>query len=146
MAEKKPTIEEYKTAFAMFDKNGDGHITAKELGDMLSSIGGARPTDTELQDMIREVDTDGSGTVELNEFVAMMERKIAEDKDEAKEAFKMFDLDGNGLITAVELKQVMAKLGEALSDAEITAMIKEADADGDGQINFNEFKKIMLST
>jgi calmodulin len=55
------------------------------------------------------------------------------------EAFKIFDKDGNGLISARELKHVMANLGESLSEDEVEAMIKEADIDGDGAINYTEF-------
>ena len=62
---------------------------------------------------------------------------------ELKEAFKVFDQDGNGFITPSELRQVMANLGEALTDEEIDQMIKEADMDGDGQVNYEEFVRLM---
>lgn len=55
------------------------------------------------------------------------------------EAFKFFDRDGNGYITAYEFKQVMENLGEQLNSDEIDMMIHEADRDGDGQINYEEF-------
>jgi calmodulin len=63
--------------------------------------------------------------------------------EELRQAFAVFDKDGNGFISSAELRQVMANLGEALSQEEVDAMIKEADNDGDGQVNFEEFKKMM---
>lgn len=67
------------------------------------------------------------------------------DSEELAQIFNMFDLDGNGLISPEELKEVMHKLGESLTDAEIVTMIKKADKDFDGQINFEEFKTILDS-
>ncbi len=59
------------------------------------------------------------------------------------QVFKMFDLDGNGLISPKELQEVMEKLGEKISDAELKSMLLKADKDGDGFINFKEFAYIM---
>jgi len=55
------------------------------------------------------------------------------------------DKDGNGYISAAELRHVMTNLGEKLTDNEVDEMIREADVDGDGQINYEEFVKMMLS-
>uniref|UniRef100_G1LPN4 EF-hand domain-containing protein n=1 Tax=Ailuropoda melanoleuca TaxID=9646 RepID=G1LPN4_AILME len=52
-------IAEFKEAFSLFDKDGDGTITTKELGTVMRSLG-QNPTEAELQDMINEVDADGS--------------------------------------------------------------------------------------
>jgi len=61
------------------------------------------------------------------------------------EAFKVFDRDGNGFISAAELRHVMTNLGEKLTDEEVDEMIREADVDGDGQINYEEFVKMMMA-
>ncbi len=58
-------------------------------------------------------------------------------QDEIRDAFKVFDSDGNGYISAAELRHVMHNLGEKLKDEEVDEMIREADIDGDGQINFD---------
>lgn len=71
---------------------------------------GMNPTKDELQRMMEEVDADGSGTIDFNEFLIMMAPK-ADSQDELKAAFDMFDKDGSGSISAEELKQVMASLG-----------------------------------
>jgi calmodulin len=132
------------SSFASAD--GDGTITTKELGTVMRSLG-QNPTEAELQDMVNEVDADGNGTIDFPEFLTMMARKMkdTDSEEEIKEAFKVFDKDGNGFISAAELRHVMTNLGEKLSDSEVEEMIREADVDGDGQINYEEFVKMMMS-
>ena len=97
----------------MFDKDGDGTITTKELGTVMRSLG-QNPTEAELQDMINEVDADGNGTIDFPEFLSLMARKMkdTDTEEELIEAFKVFDRDGNGFISAAELRHVMTNLGE----------------------------------
>ena len=57
----------------------------------------------------------------------------------------MFDKDGNGFISVPELSHVMISLGEEITEEEVKEMIKEADTDGDGQVSYEDFKKIYLS-
>jgi len=139
-------IAEFKEAFSLFDKDGDGTITTKELGTVMRSLG-QNPTEAELQDMINEVDADGNGTIDFPEFLTMMARKMkdTDTEEEIKEAFRVFDKDGNGYISAAELRHVMTNLGEKLTDEETDEMIREADIDGDGQVNYEEFVKMMMS-
>ena len=70
--------------------------------------------------------------------------KESDTNEESVEAFKVFDDSGNELISAVELRRVMTNLGEKLTEAEVDEMIREADVDGDGYINFEEFVSMML--
>ena len=106
--------------------------------------------------MIDEVDCDGNGSIDFAEFLCMMKdtdlyttslqrnEKLTslfhpseEDIIElCPETFRVFDKDGNGFISASELRQVMANLGEKLTDEEVDEMIREADIDGDGQVNY----------
>ncbi|XWS53898.1 hypothetical protein CRYUN_Cryun10bG0039700 [Craigia yunnanensis] len=139
-------IVEFKEAFCLFDKDGDGCITVEELATVIRSLG-QNPTEKELQDMINEVDADGNGTIEFSEFLNLMAKKMKETdaEEELKEAFKVFDKDQNGYISATELRHVMINLGEKLSDEEVEQMIKEADLDGDGQVNYEEFVKMMTT-
>lgn len=140
-------IAEFKEAFSLFDKNGDGTISDKELGVVMRAIG-QNPTEAELTDMINEVDADGNGTIDFPEFLTIMSRKSTvscDEEDELRQAFKTFDRDRNGLITAAELRHVMTNLGEKLTDEECDEMIKEADLDGDGMVNYDEFVRMMTS-
>lgn len=94
--------------------------------------------DVELRDMVNEVDQDGNGTIEFNEFLQMMSKKMkdGDSEDELREAFRVFDKNNDGLISSNELRHVMTSLGERLSEEEVDDMIKEADLDGDGQVNY----------
>ena len=137
-------MAEYREAFALFDKNGDGCISVVELGTVMRNIG-QNPTDSELRDMINEVDVDGNGTLEFEEFCNLMARQMKDSnqENELEERFKLFDRDGNGLIDRDELQQVMRQLGEKLTDDEIEEMIQEADRNGDGMIDYKEFVAYM---
>ncbi|RRT42271.1 hypothetical protein B296_00044414, partial [Ensete ventricosum] len=139
-------IIEFQEAFCLFDKDGDGCITLEELGTVIKSLG-QDPSEEELQEMIREVDSDGNGTIEFGEFLNLMARKVKETniEEELKEAFKVFDKDQNGFISATELRNVMINLGEKLTDEEVDQMIREADLDGDGQVNYEEFVRMMMA-
>ncbi|XP_068913946.1 calmodulin-like isoform X1 [Tenebrio molitor] len=139
-------VAEFKEAFMLFDKDEDGTITMAELGVVMRSLG-QRPTETELRDMVNEVDQDGNGTIEFNEFLQMMSKKMkdADGEEELKEAFRVFDKNNDGLISSNELRHVMTSLGERLSEEEVDDMIKEADLDGDGQVNYEEFVNILTA-
>ncbi|KAL5007930.1 hypothetical protein ScPMuIL_013511, partial [Solemya velum] len=139
-------VDEFREAFSLFDKDGDGTITTKELGTVMRSLG-HNPTESELQDMINEVDADGNGTIDFSEFLAMMARKMKDQDtdEELKEAFRVFDKNGDGYISASEFQHVMASLGETLSEKEVDEMIREADLDGDGLVNYDEFVKMMTT-
>ncbi|GIX65706.1 calmodulin, putative [Babesia caballi] len=139
-------IAEFKEAFSLFDRDGDGSITTKELGTVMRSLG-QNPTEAELSDMINDIDTSGSGAIDFPEFLILMARKMKEGdtEEELVQAFKVFDRDGNGFISAQELRHVMTNLGEKLTNEEVEEMLREADVDGDGKINYEEFVKLMIS-
>ncbi len=85
-------IVELKEAFSLFDKEGDGTITTKELGTVMRCLG-QNPTEAELQDMINEVDADGNGTIDFPEFLTIE----TDSEEEIREAFRVFDKDGNAV-------------------------------------------------
>ncbi|KAL3846704.1 hypothetical protein ACJMK2_017672 [Sinanodonta woodiana] len=137
-------LGEFKEAFSMFDKDGDGTITTKELGTVMRSMG-QNPTEEELANMIDDVDVDGNGRIDFNEFVTMMVANMKDiySEEGLREAFRVFDRDGNGLISLAELQYVITNLGDKLTDAEVDEMIREVDVDGDGQVNYEEFVVMM---
>lgn len=80
-----------------------------------------------------------SGTINFDEFAMMMSRRMSSvesEEVELLEAFKVFDKDGDGYIGAAELRDIMLTLGERLTDAEADELVREADRDGDGRINY----------
>merc|ERR1719310_404277 len=101
-------IEEFREAFSLFDKDGDGTITIEELGIVMRSLG-RKPTREELEAMIAEVDDDASGRIEFKEFLSLMAAKLHEQDsvEEMREAFMVFDRDKSGKISAAELRMVM---------------------------------------
>nr|XP_030693015.1 probable calcium-binding protein CML12 [Globicephala melas] len=125
-------VAEFKEALSPFDEDGDGAISTRELGTVLRSPG-QKPTEAELQDLVGELDRDGSSTVGFPELLGLMARKVKgrDAKDQIREAFCVFDKDGNGLMGTVELRHVMTRLGEKPRDQEVDEMIRAADVDGD---------------
>ena len=139
-------IAEFKEAFQIFDKDGDGLITTKELGTVMRSLG-QNLSEDELKEMIEEVDTDKSGNIDFQEFLGLMAWKMKESgiEEELIEAFKVFDRDGNGMISAHELRFVMSTSGEQLTEDDIEEMIRQADENGDGYIDYEEFVRMMMA-
>jgi calmodulin len=138
-------MKEYRDAFDIFDVSKDGYITIKELAQVMRSIN-QEPTEVELRDMIGEVDYDKDGKINFDEFLLLMNSKNVEIdiEDEIIYAFQIFDKDGSGFVTSIELRQILGSLGNKLTEDEIDNMIYEADIDGDGYINYKEFVRSML--
>ncbi len=81
---------------------------------------GQNPTEADLADMIKDVDRNNSGTIEFNEFLNLMQKRMTDTdtEEEIKEAFRVFDRDNDGFISAAELRHVMTTLGERLTEEE----------------------------
>eukprot|EP00435_Cladocopium_sp_Y103_P065370 s934_g27.t1 len=139
--------QEIKEAFDLFDTDGSGEIDSKELKVAMRALG-FEPKKEEIQKMISDVDDDGSGTIGYEEFLKMMTHKILnrDPKDEILKAFRLFDDDETGKISFKNLKRVAKELGERMTDEELQEMIDEADRDGDGEVNEEEFLRIMKKT
>ncbi|CAI9785484.1 unnamed protein product [Fraxinus pennsylvanica] len=137
--------DELKQVFKKFDVNGDGKISASELGSIMGSLG-HRTTNEELEIMIKEVDSDGDGFINMLEFIELNTKDIDSEEvlDNLKKAFSVFDIDKNGSISAEELQNVLKNLGEECTLSECKKMISGVDADGNGTISFDEFKVMMM--
>ncbi|KAL3874529.1 hypothetical protein ACJMK2_037534 [Sinanodonta woodiana] len=136
----------YYEAFKLLDTEENGTITTKELGTAMRTLG-QNPTEAELRDMIRDLNKDGDGTIDFPAFLSMMDilRNTTTFMEEGiKEAFKVLDKDGDGFLNTTELRSVMIDIGEKLTDVEVDQMIQEADADKDGQINYEEFVAVLM--
>ncbi|KAL5267202.1 hypothetical protein ACHWQZ_G004296 [Mnemiopsis leidyi] len=139
-------IREFKDAFDIFDEDVSGTVSTSELASVMKTLG-QDIDEKEVGIMISEVDSDGSGEIDFAEFCTLMARQMekADPEYEYKKAFTIFDKRNDGFIDAAELKHVMTNIGEDMSDYEIKEMIKEADLDGDGKLNYDEFLNIMLA-
>merc|ERR1712232_1551752 len=102
----------------------------------------------EIKKMISDIDTDGSGNIDFQEFLEMMTAKMSQkdSREEILKAFRLFDDDETGKNSFKNLKRVAKELGERMTDEELQEMIDEADRDGDGEVNEEEFLRIMKKT
>ncbi|KAK1428896.1 hypothetical protein QVD17_17736 [Tagetes erecta] len=139
--------QEMKEAFDLFDTDGNGTIDAKELSNAMRALG-FEMTKEQIEEMIAEVDRDGSGAIDFDEFVYMMTDKICErnNKKELTKAFNILDHDKNGKISIPDIKNIAKELGVRFTDAEIQSMVEEADRDNDGEVNIDEFMRMMKTT
>ncbi|CAL8314409.1 unnamed protein product [Arctogadus glacialis] len=142
-------IEELREAFEEFDKDKDGFISCKDLGNLMRTMG-YMPTEMELIELGQNINMNLGGRVDFEDFVELMTPKLLAETSgmiglkELKDAFKEFDLDGDGSITTEELRHAMIKLlGEQTTKTEIEQVVREADKNGDGTVDFEEFVKMM---
>jgi Ca2+-binding EF-hand superfamily protein len=139
----KEERQEIREAFDLFDAGGSGFIDSGKLKTAMRALG-FEPEDDEIRKMVREINSDASGTaISYTEFLEMMTKKIqiaAEDiEGKCLEAFDLFDTNGSGSITFEELKCVAKELGETLSEEELQEILEEGDVTGDGTISQKEF-------
>ncbi|KAK9065468.1 hypothetical protein SSX86_014867 [Deinandra increscens subsp. villosa] len=142
-----------KQVFNFFDINGDGKISQVELTNVLLTFGQEKSKATiEAQGILKEVDFNGDGFIDLDEFMTIMDgsnpvfasSKEENGDDDLRNAFMVFDSDKNGLISAKELQHVLMNLGCSNSKlGQCRKMIKGVDKDGDGFVDFEEFKSMM---
>eukprot|EP01089_Gocevia_fonbrunei_P017107 TRINITY_DN5464_c0_g1_i1.p1 TRINITY_DN5464_c0_g1~~TRINITY_DN5464_c0_g1_i1.p1 ORF type:complete len:140 (-),score=48.63 TRINITY_DN5464_c0_g1_i1:53-472(-) len=132
---------EMKEVFDLVDKDKDGSLNITELGTALRAVG-QNPTEAELQQMGKEI----GGKCNFQSFKQKV-AKLSQNGGEAelREAFNVFDRNGDGYVSVAELKHVLTTICEKLPLNEADELLKEADADGDGQINIEEFIQILTA-
>lgn len=166
--QKKKKVREFneeqrevlKQAFDAFDANKSGNIDEKELMDAMKALG-FNPTKEDVITMINDVDADGSGTIEYDEFLSMMQIKMIEEKDleeEMRRAFRWYDEiddefgdevvgDSHKRVAYIDKEKLMSvaknTIAEGVDEYIIDRMIEVADSDGDGKVTEEDFLKIM---
>ena len=140
------TKADYMDAFNMFDTNHDGTINSQKMGEIMRKLG-INPTEQQLLQLIENVSKSGNKKITFDDFVDLMEQRNKEDDNEVEiiNAFRIFDKENNGLISNEELFHIIRTFGETLTDKEIEDIISEADVDGDGYINYEEFVRMMTA-
>ncbi|XP_078492857.1 troponin C, body wall muscle isoform X2 [Ciona intestinalis] len=141
----KEQISEFKQAFDIFDQDGGGDISTRELGRVMKMLG-QTPSPEELAKIVEEVDVDGSGTIDFDEFLIMMVMQISEEgktasEEELKDIFLLFDKNGDSYIDWDELKEALSNTSAkpAVETWEVDELFKEADKNGDGVIDIEEW-------
>uniref|UniRef100_A0A7S3JCL8 Calcium-dependent protein kinase 1 n=1 Tax=Euplotes harpa TaxID=151035 RepID=A0A7S3JCL8_9SPIT len=139
----KSEKEKLGKIFKQLDANGDGKLSKAEIHDGYEEHFGKLLNEDELDRLFDEVDTDKSGFIDYSEFiVATMSSKKNMSEEKLMAAFKLFDTDGSGTISPDELKSVLGSSGK-ISDEVIEEVLKQADENNDGEIEFSEFCKLM---
>jgi len=105
------------------------------------------PTEAEIADMLREMDSDKSGSIDFGEFITLVSKRPDQKDSEAdiREAFKVFDKDGAGMASPAELRHVLTTIGEKLSEEEVDDLLREAEVSGDSKLKVDDFVRILLS-
>lgn len=136
---------DFRNAFDVFDTNHVGMISSEQLRNVMVRLG-QKPTDDEISKMIKKVDKNGNDVIEFDEFLDMMCSYISHHEQEeniTKDIFMLFDRNKNGVISTKELRSMMKSLGEKLTGKQVSQMMKFADINKDGGIDFEEFKRLM---
>jgi len=140
-------LETLQTAFDAIDTEKTGAIGAAAIGTILKDCG-VRVSDEELMEIILEVDDDGSGLLEFEEFAQLaakflLEEDLVEMKKELKEAFRIYDKEGLGYITNEVFLEILRELDPKLTQENLDDIIEEIDEDGSGTVDFEEFMQMM---
>ena len=142
MEKREEEFKEFEQQFINVAGNLKTSIDINMLGLLTKNLGqNYRPE--ELERLMEEVDEDGNGKIEYEEFLMAMENKSKEDEYTIKQAFAILDRSDSGYITPNDLRHAMICLGENYSLEEITEMLSLVDEDQDGVINFQEFNKLV---
>ena len=140
------TKTDYMDAFNLFDTNHDGTINIQKIREIMQKLG-KNPTDQQLFQIIENVAKPGSKKIGFDDFVELMELNNKEEDPEIEiiNTFQIFADENNGLIPIQDLFHIIRTFGETLTDKEIEEIINEADVDGDGYINYEEFVRMMIT-
>jgi calmodulin len=133
--------EEWKEMFTMIDESGTGKIPSTKLGLCMRALQ-AYPTEEEVASYIKESDPKGAGTVDFAALCKHMEKQKPLNFDAAVEAFRVFDKDENGTVSAMELKHVLVSMGEKLTADEAEDFMKDADIDKEGNLKYVDLLKM----
>jgi len=140
MGEEKSDEEQLMDMFRQFDKSGDGKLSASEMKEAAVAMGGS----VDDVDMIMKMaDLDGDKMLSYEEMANMMGLgpKGKDPKEKKRAAFRMMDSNGDGTLTADELRVMMGSIGDDDDLGIMEMLIKEHDKDGDGKLSFEEFDK-----
>ncbi|XP_078694901.1 neo-calmodulin-like [Branchiostoma floridae x Branchiostoma belcheri] len=137
----------FKKCFQMLDKDKDGFLLSRDLGKAMMSLGiKPMPSDTALKASLVAYDLDENNMMDFEEFLNFMfflKQVLTPDSQFVRETFIKHDKDGNGVLDKAELKEAIKSLGRVHNDKTIDLMVKMADKNGDGVIQYEEFVQMI---
>ena len=142
--EDEELIAEFKEAFDMFDRDGEGTIGRSEFTAMMKTLG-LELSDGELETLWDKVDMDKSGEIEFDEMLDTLRKNLAPltREEQVADAYEAFDTETRGFVRGSDVATVMRSLGETISDREADELLRAANADR-GRMNKKEFIALLL--
>jgi calcium-dependent protein kinase len=142
---KTDSYKKLEKIFYAIDSNRDGVISKEELVEQLSLEMPIEKAESEAMKMIQNLDSDGSGKIDYTEFLqAAIQQETLLTKENIKKTFMYFDKDGSNAIEKKEIVEWLSS-GGIIPDSVISELMEEADTNGDGSIDLNEFESILIS-
>jgi len=137
-------VMEIKDAFDLFDKDRSGEITVGEMLEAMRSLG----YDTEggeAAEHVKNLDKDGSGALEFNEFYELLTARFSENtsKEELQRVFALFDTDKTGEISLANMRAIADTVGDQVTDDELGDIVSKNDMDTDGKLSFEDFYNVL---
>merc|ERR1712203_1100231 len=137
-------VMEIKDAFDLFDKDRSGEITVGEMLEAMRSLG-YDVDGGEAAEHVKNLDRDGSGALEFNEFYELLTARFSENtsKEELQRVFALFDTDKTGEITLANMRAIADQVGDNASDDELADIIGKNDMNTDGKLDFEDFYAVL---
>ena len=149
----KQQIENVKNEFLLLDVDGDGTITVDELAGVLRSMKTElQASDKDIERALKDVDRDGDGTIDLEEYLKSRKYKTNRDllhralvtRSKIRKEFEEYDRDHSGYVTKDELIEVIqTRTGVTITLKQTDKIVQDTDCDEDGKINYEEFVLLM---
>ncbi|XP_033115510.1 myosin-2 essential light chain-like isoform X2 [Anneissia japonica] len=140
----KENLDEFRDTFSLFDKKGDNRIERAQIGEVARALG-LNPTVSEVKKSILDIPDERVSFEQFLPIYHSMRKKIdAGSHEEFSEGLRVFDREGNGFISAAELRHVLTSLGEKLTDDEVNELINTIE-DSQGQVQYEEFVKMVMA-
>lgn len=141
-------INEFREIFNLVDKDGGGSISKEELSELMDTLG-IEATSEEIDHMVGEIDVDGDGDIDFEEFVAVMSRKVnaTYTADQVKSSFKVFEGTApSGYVKAEMLIKALCTYGtEKLSEEQARDLVGQLEVDSNGMVNYVDYVSMMMS-
>merc|ERR1712215_592139 len=141
-------IDSLKKGFEGFDKEGGGTISQTTMQMILKSMG-VKVDKDDMENYAGEVDEAATGQFSFMQFCQVAAKFMIEDdeeqmKEELKEAFRIYDKEGQGFITTDVLKEILREIDSTLTESDLENIIEEVDEDASGTLDFDEFQEMMM--